>query len=237
MLEKKKITAVILAGGKGKRMNSKISKQYLILQGKPILYYSLHVFENSLVDEIILVTAAGEEEYCRKEIVEKYHLNKVVKIVCGGKERYDSVYQGLCSIENTDIVMIHDGARPFITEEVITRAAEETVKTKACVVGVRVKDTIKTADKNNYIIATPDRKALWQVQTPQCFEFESIYRAYEQVLQGNTESITDDAMVWEAYSDVPVKLIEGTYYNIKITTEEDMIFGQAILNNIRENSK
>lgn len=234
MIEDKKITAVILAGGKGKRMNSKVSKQYMILEGKPILYYTLKAFENSLVDEIILVTGAGEEAYCRKEIVDRYHFRKVIKIVHGGRERYDSVYQGLCAVENTDIVMIHDGARPFITEEVIAAAAEETVKTDACVVGVRVKDTIKTADQNSYITGTLDRTTLWQVQTPQSFKFASIFEAYEQILQGNTENITDDAMVWEAYSSVPVKLIEGTYYNIKITTEEDMIFGQAILNNIRQ---
>lgn len=232
MLKNKKITAIILAGGKGKRMESKISKQYLKLEGNPILYYSLNTFENSIVDEIVLVTAEGEEEYCRKEIVEYYNLKKVVKIVTGGKERYHSVYNGLYAVEQTDIVMIHDGARPFITADIIEKAAEEAAKGQACVVGVKVKDTIKVSDEEGFITDTPDRRRLWQVQTPQCFEYNGIRNAYEYVLGRNTDGVTDDAMVWEAYSDIPVKLVEGSYFNIKITTKEDLIFGKAILKNL-----
>lgn len=234
MIDEKKVTAIILAGGKGKRMESRISKQYLKLNGNPILYYSLNTFENSIADEIILVVANGEEEYCKREIVEYYNLKKVVKIVKGGKERYHSVYNGLGAVGQTDIVMIHDGARPFITEDVIEKAARETIASQACVVGVKVKDTIKVSDKNNYIVDTPDRSSLWQVQTPQSFDYSGIVAAYEYILGCNTDNITDDAMVWEAYSEIPVKLIEGTYFNIKITTKEDMIFGEAILNNMKK---
>lgn len=228
MLRNKKITAVVLAGGRGKRMESKISKQFLELGGNPILYYALNTFENSVVDEIILVAAEGEEEYCKKKIVEQYHLKKVTGIVTGGKERYHSVYNGLCAIKQTDIVMIHDGARPFITEDVIEKAAREVIKCQACVVGVKVKDTIKVSQEG-MIVDTPDRRNLWQVQTPQCFEYEGIRKAYEKALEGQTDNITDDAMVWEMYSKIPVKLVEGSYFNIKITTKEDMIFGEAIL--------
>lgn len=230
MIRNKKITAIVLAGGRGKRMESEISKQFLKLGGNPILYYSLNTFEKSIADEIILVAAKGEEEYCRKEIVEYYHLKKVAGIVTGGKERYHSVYNGLCAAGQTDIVMIHDGARPFITEDVIERAAKQAAECQACVVGVKVKDTIKVSDGNGVIIDTPKRSRLWQVQTPQCFEYEGIVKAYEKALEGDTDNITDDAMVWEAYSKIPVSLVEGDYFNIKITTKEDMVFGEAILN-------
>lgn len=228
MLRNKKITAVVLAGGRGKRMESKISKQFLELGGNPILYYALNTFENSVVDEIILVAAEGEEEYCKKKIVEQYHLKKVTGIVTGGKERYHSVYNGLCAVKQTDIVMIHDGARPFITEDVIEKAAREVIECQACVVGVKVKDTIKVSQEG-MIVDTPDRRNLWQVQTPQCFEYEGIRKAYEKALEGQTDNITDDAMVWKMYSKIPVRLVEGSYFNIKITTKEDMIFGEAIL--------
>lgn len=228
MVRNKKITAVVLAGGRGKRMESEISKQFLELGGNPILYYALNTFEKSIVDEIILVAAEGEEEYCKKKIVERYHLKKVTDIVTGGKERYHSVYNGLCAAGQTDIVMIHDGARPFITENVIEKAARQVIECQACVVGVKVKDTIKVSHEG-IIIDTPDRKKLWQVQTPQCFEHKGIIKAYEKALQGNTDNITDDAMVWEMYSKIPIRLVEGSYFNIKITTKEDMVFGEAIL--------
>lgn len=232
MICEKKITAIVLAGGRGKRMNTKISKQYLQLGEKPLLYYSLAAFEKSNVDEIILVTAAGEEAYCREEIVDLYQLTKVIKIVPGGKERYHSVYQGLLAVGNTDIVMIHDGARPFLTEEIIQNAAKATIEYHASVVAVPVKDTIKIANNGHYITETPDRKYLWQVQTPQSFCYPDILHAYETILESEyTEQITDDAMVWESATNIPIKIIEGSYCNIKITTKEDMVFGEALLRN------
>jgi 2-C-methyl-D-erythritol 4-phosphate cytidylyltransferase len=229
MIEEKKVSAIVLAGGKGKRMGTEVSKQYLDLEGYPVLYYSLKAFEESLVDEIILVTAQGEEEYCRTEIVEHYHFGKVKQIVHGGKERYHSVFEGLCAVKDTGVVMIHDGARAFITPDIINHAAEMTLQCSACVVAIPVKDTIKVADDHKNIIETPDRNHLWQIQTPQCFDFQKIYEAYQYVLQKQLPGITDDAMVWEKYYDIPIKLIEGSYYNIKITTPEDMVFGRAIL--------
>lgn len=237
MIHNKKVVAIVLAGGKGKRMGTQISKQYLELKGHPLLFYSLETFEHSLADEIVLVVASGEEDYVKREIVEKYQLTKVVKIVTGGRERYDSVYHGLCAVEDADIVMIHDGARPFLSEKMIYKAAEAASLYGACVVGVKVKDTIKVSDENNNITETPDRSRLWQVQTPQSFKFSYIKEAYKTVLEKGEKNITDDAMIWEACRKESVKLIEGEYFNIKITTPEDMIFGEAILENIEKNEK
>ena len=115
-------TAIILAAGKGSRMHSNIEKQFMELGGYPVIYYALKVFEKSPVDAIILVTGKKSVEYCRHEIVEKYHFTKVVSVVEGGENRYDSVYNGLCACRETDYVMIHDGARPFVTQDMIVRS-------------------------------------------------------------------------------------------------------------------
>ncbi len=234
MKDGKKITAIVLAGGKGTRMGTAVSKQYLKLGKYPILYYSLRAFEESVVDEIVLVTALEDMEYCKKEIVEAYSFQKIVAIVSGGKERYHSVYEGLKAIGDTDIVMIHDGARPFVSGQTIERTALSSIQHKACVVGVKVKDTIKISNISDEIVGTPDRNLLWQVQTPQSFVFKDIKAAYAKVLEDKVANITDDAMIWEYCYDEPVKLLEGDYFNIKITTPEDMIFGTAILNEIEK---
>ena len=164
-----KYTAIVLSAGKGSRMGSSVHKQYLLLCGRPVIYYTLKAFEESSVDEIVLVTGEGEEEYCRKEIVEKYKLHKVTKIVKGGKERYHSVFQGLSACEHTDYVLIHDGARPFIEQEVIRHTMDEVQKKHACIAAVPVKDTIKKVDENGKVEDTPPRKSLYTVQTPQAF--------------------------------------------------------------------
>lgn len=222
-------TAIVLAAGSGSRMNTTIKKQYLLLEEKPILYYSLKAFEESTVTDIVLVVGHGEVEYCKKEIVERYQLKKVTAIVEGGKERYHSVFEGLKAIKNADYVLIHDGARPFVTGEILERAMRSVEKYRACVVGMPVKDTIKIVDENGYSKETPERRNVWMMQTPQCFEFGLIYEAYEKMLQEEDETITDDAMVLERVHDLPVKLIEGSYSNIKITTPEDLVIAEAYL--------
>lgn len=219
-MRKEKITAIVLAGGSGTRMGGTCKKQYMLLDGKPILYYSLKTFQESRVDEIILVT--NEEEYCRQEIIEKYHLNKVKKITAGGAERYHSVFCGLQAAEYCDYVLIHDGARPFVTEDMIERSIHAVKKYQACAVGMPVKDTIKIADSKNYAAETPDRKSVWMIQTPQTFSYSLILEAYRQILKEQPEGITDDAMVIEHQKTAKVKLIPGSYENIKITTPEDM---------------
>ena len=180
-MEKKYCTAVVLAGGSGKRMGTKVHKQYLMLKGYPVLYYSLKAFQDSSwIDEIVLVSGTGEEEYCQKEIVEKYGFSKVHKIVAGGAERYNSVWNGLQQIKEKDgFVYIHDGARPFVDDAMIERAYSCVEETNACVAGMPVKDTIKVVDEKNYVKGTPERKTLWLVQTPQVFNIQLIKEAYQ----------------------------------------------------------
>lgn len=224
-----KYTAIVLAAGSGKRMNTAVHKQYLDIKGKPVLYYALHAFEQSSVDEIVLVVGKGETDYCRQEIVEKYGLKKVKKIVEGGKERYHSVYEGLKAADHPDYVLIHDGARPFILKKTIEQTMQEVKKYQACVVAVPVKDTVKIADEEGYAKETPERKYVWAVQTPQVFSYPMIYDAYEKALQQEDTSITDDAMVLEKVTGRKVRLIEGSYRNIKITTPEDLLIAECYL--------
>lgn len=228
----KKVTAIILAAGQGKRMNSPVAKQFLILQDKPVIYYSLKAFEESRIDEIILVTGEGQVEYCRENIVRFYQLQKVTKIIEGGKERYDSVFRALSAVDQADYVLIHDGARPFISQELIDRVVTRVEEHRACIVGTPVKETIKIVDQNGYIEATPDRKTLWAAQTPQAFEYNAIRKAYDTFYSEQDMDrlgITDDAMVYETYLKQPVKMVLGDYNNIKLTTPEDLAIADGIL--------
>lgn len=229
-MEKKKCTAVVLAAGRGKRMGTKIQKQYLLLADKPVLYYSLKAFQDAeLIDDIYLVTGCGDEQYCREQIVEKYGIRKVSHILCGGMERYHSVWNALKEMGEEGYVFIHDGARPFIDENMIYRAYSEVEKSGACVVGMPVKDTIKIADCDQMIAATPERSKVWMVQTPQVFETALVKRAYAQLMESGESNVTDDAMVVEQMSGHPVKLVEGSYKNIKITTPEDLEIGELFV--------
>lgn len=235
-MQRKKTTAIVLAAGQGKRMQSNIQKQYMLLNDKPILYYSLKAFQDSFIDHIVLVVGADEQNYCRSEIVEKYGFHKVTAIVEGGKERYHSVANGINAISwENDMVFIHDGARPFVTEEILQRAYDEVLSSHACVVGMPVKDTVKIADNNRNVVNTPNRSNVWQVQTPQVFDMDLITQAYdklikqEEMLLKQNVAITDDAMVVEYFSDVQVKLVEGSYQNIKITTPEDIDIAKVFI--------
>lgn len=229
MNETGKVWAIILAGGQGKRMQADIPKQYLLLQDKPILYYSIKAFEDSSVDSIVLVCAAGEEKYCQGEIVDKYGFKKVRQIVAGGLERYHSVYNGLQVIDGADYVLIHDGARPLVTIDIIERNIEYVKTYSACVTAMPSKDTVKISDENEYVAATLDRNNVWTVQTPQSFSFPLIKNAYEQLINQNMMGITDDAMVVEKTVGCHVKFVEGSYINIKITTPEDLKIAAAII--------
>lgn len=232
---RKKTVAIVLSGGRGSRMGSDIPKQYLKVCDYPIIYYSLKVFQDSFVDEIVLVCAKGDEEYCRREIVEAYDFNKVTGIVAGGSQRYHSVMNGLRAIEDCDIVFIHDGARPFINEEILERAYKETLEYKATVVAVPSKDTVKLSDMDGYSEVTPNRERVWIVQTPQTFDFHEIKDAYEKCISEEDNlvkegiSITDDAMVMERFGNTRIKFVNGSYKNIKITTPEDMLIARVYL--------
>ncbi|MBO5302969.1 MAG: 2-C-methyl-D-erythritol 4-phosphate cytidylyltransferase [Lachnospiraceae bacterium] len=230
-MQKEKIAAIVLAGGSGKRMGSACKKQYLELDGKPVLYYALKAFQDSpLIDEIILVT--NEPEFCMKELVFKHNMDKVIKTVPGGRERYHSVYNGLKALQDEKMcsyVLIHDGARPFVTEDIIYRSIEAAKEYQACVVGMPAKDTIKIADGMGFADVTPERSSVWMVQTPQTFAFPLIMQAYEQIQKNTPKGITDDAMVVESQQLARVKLIEGSYENIKLTTPEDMEIAEVFL--------
>lgn len=227
-MKKESYTAVVLAAGNGSRMKSRTKKQFMDMLGKPLVYYALKQFQESPVDDIILVTGEEALSYCKEEIVNKYQLTKVKKIIAGGQERYHSVYHALKAAEG-DYILIHDGARAFVDQDIIARAMEGVREYKACVVGMPVKDTIKVVDEEGYAADTPKRSTLWQVQTPQCFVTREIREAYEKMMAGCQDGITDDAMVMEQYGARKIKLIEGSYNNIKMTTPEDILVGETIL--------
>lgn len=221
------VSAIVLAGGRGKRMGTIQSKQYIDLNGKPILYYTLKQFiNNSLIDNIILVVPEDEKEYCKNEILDKYNL-VVNEIVVGGKERQDSVYNGLSKVEEADIVLIHDGARPFVTERIINDAIKYAKIHKAAAPGVVPKDTIKVKNTENFSIDTPRRCDLVAVQTPQAFDFKMIYDCHKKVKEKGIV-VTDDTMVAELFGNA-VYLYEGEYTNIKITTPEDLILAEYLV--------
>lgn len=230
MSNKKPCTAIVLSAGQGKRMGTKIQKQYIELEGRPVVYYALEQFQRSdLIDEIILVVGKGQEEYCRQQIVEKYHLDKVKRIVEGGAERYHSVWKGLQNISHDGYVFIHDGARPFITEEIIERAYESVCEFGACVTGMPVKDTIKIVDGDGFTKETPERSFVWQIQTPQVFKADMIKEAYQKLMCTENTAITDDAMVVETILGRKSKLVRGSYENVKITTPEDLDIARLFL--------
>ncbi len=234
------ISAIVLSGGSGSRMKSDIPKQYLELAGKPILYYALKAFQDSDVNEIILVASASYVEYCKTQIVEKYSFDKVKAVVEGGEERYNSVYEGLKAVSKScEYVLIHDGARPLVSNEIIEKSINQVKKDKACVVGVPVKDTIKVIDESGYAEWTPERSSLWQVQTPQTFEYQLICNAYEKVFSDIQDKkalpiITDDAMIVEYAEEKKVRIIQGDYENIKVTTPEDMGVAELFLKKFKK---
>ncbi|MBR6148498.1 MAG: 2-C-methyl-D-erythritol 4-phosphate cytidylyltransferase [Lachnospiraceae bacterium] len=230
-----KTVAIVLAAGSGSRMNADVKKQFLELAGKPILYYSLNAFQNSFIDEIILVTSKEDIEFCKNEIVKKYDFNKVRCIVEGGRERYHSVMHGLKMIQSCDYVYVHDAARPLVDEEMLERLKAGVEEFGSAVAAVETKDTIKIVDNENYVISTPSRNTVWIIQTPQVFKFSTITDAYERLrmrlqnISAEDIPITDDAMVVENFTNSKVKLIKGSYKNIKITTPEDMLVAERFL--------
>ena len=174
-----KNVGIVLAAGRGKRMHSVVQKQYLLLQGKPVLYYSLKAFQECpFIDEIILVTGEEEISYCQEEIVRKFNLDKVKQIVPGGKERYHSVYEGLKAAGDCHLVFIHDGARPFVDQGILERTKEAAETYQACVAGMPVKDTTKLSDGHGTAVETPRRDLVWMVQTPQVFDCALISKLY-----------------------------------------------------------
>lgn len=229
-------TAVLLAAGSGKRMQSATAKQFMLLQGKPLLWYALHTIENSpVLTDCILVTGRQDIPYVQQEIVKKYGFTKVSAVIAGGEERYASVSNAMEYIRQNpqrgqlpDYLFIHDGARPFLTEKILQDTYAAAAEYGACVAAVPSKDTVKIADAQGFVASTPDRRRIWNVQTPQVFRTELIMEAYRK-LKENPLPVTDDASVVELFTGQPVKLVMGDYENLKITTPEDIQTAEGFL--------
>lgn len=246
-MEKKRCTAVVLAAGSGSRMRSGTAKQFMPLGGKPLICHALQAIEESdIIDDCILVTGAKDLVWVTEEIVKKYHYHKVDTVIAGGEERYLSVASAMRLIDSGDMavpnrdgyVFVHDGARPFLTEKILRDTYEAVKRYGACVSAVPSKDTVKIVDREGFVRETPDRALVWNMQTPQVFETGLITKAYE-LLEENIERmerekipVTDDAMVVEYFTDHRIKLVEGSYENIKLTTPEDLAVAENILKNM-----
>ena len=247
---RERCTAVVLAGGSGSRMKSNVAKQFMQLGGKPLLWYSLQVVQQSeIIDDCILVVGgvSGQGnleamEYARREILERYGFTKVTAVVEGGTERCWSVENAMALLRSRSLdeeerhgyVFIHDSARPFITEEIIRRTYDAVQQYHACVAAMPSKDTVKLATLEGFADSTPDRNLVWNIQTPQVFDrtlITDVYRRLWETYYGKSDAVpvTDDASVVEQFSTVKVKLVEGSYKNIKITTPEDIKVAEVFL--------
>lgn len=226
---KMKIVALVAAAGKGRRMNSRISKPFIPISGKPILAYTIDKFEKcKSIDKIYLIVSPEEKEICHKNILLRYNFSKVQELVDGGDTRQDSIYNGLKALDkDTDIVVIHDGARPLIEEIIIQDSIEKAQKYGAAITAIPIKDTVKKSKKNFYINKTLNREEIWRAQTPQTFKYDIILSAYHQAYKDNYLA-TDDSAIVERYGH-KVKLIIGSEENIKITTPFDLIVAEVFL--------
>lgn len=234
-------TVLIPAAGMGHRMGGSVSKQYLELAGKPLLAHTLSLFEHHpLIEHIYLIVPEKDLTYCRRQIVERYGFSKVVRIVAGGIERQDSVRNGLQAVtadggvQAERPILIHDGARPLFDSSLLSRLIEIVGETGACALGVPVKDTIKDVE-NSRITGSPDRRRLWQAQTPQGFQYHLLKKAFEQADKAGFVG-TDDASLLE-HAGYPVQMLEGNYRNIKVTTPEDLLIAAALLDSVKADIK
>lgn len=227
-MSKRICTAVVLAAGSGSRMGGQVAKQFLELDGKPLIFYALDTIEKSeIIDQCVLVTSPDKIEYVKQEIVKKYSFTKVKHVIEGGKERYDSVRNAVAILSDEEYIFIHDGARTLLSEGILRRGLEAVEQYQACVAAVPVKDTIKVVDEEGYAIDTPDRRTLWQIQTPQVFRGDIIRSAYAKLPE--QDNVTDDASVVEKYGTSKIKMYLGDYTNIKVTTPDDLILMKAFL--------
>ncbi|MEX2459953.1 MAG: 2-C-methyl-D-erythritol 4-phosphate cytidylyltransferase [Paenibacillaceae bacterium] len=216
---------VVVAAGKGSRMGSTESKQYLLMDHKPILVHTLEIFQAiDEVSNIVLVIGEGDEDRC-KYYVEQYKLTKVSAILSGGSERQSSVLKGLRALPlETDWVLVHDGVRPFVTRQHVLACWQQAIKEGAAVLAVPVKDTVKLVDPAGYVESTPNRRSLWAIQTPQAFRLADLIAAHGRAEEDEFIG-TDDAMLLERLGS-KVAIVEGSYGNIKITTPEDLTWAE-----------
>jgi len=229
------VTAIVLAAGASTRFAARTKKPFINLAGKPVLVHSLTVLNQSRkINNIILVVPAEQIQSVEQNIVRKYRLTKVIKVIAGGKERYDSVWNGLqilqnpkSEIRNPNLVLIHDGVRPFITEQMIRDTVNSARHSGAASIATKITDSVKLAESDLVIKKTVPRDNLWCVQTPQVFKFSLLFNAYQQARKKRVQT-TDDAGILE-YFGIPVTLVPGSFTNIKITTKPDIILAEAIL--------
>ncbi len=227
-------TAIVPAAGMGSRMNMSKNKLYINLDGKPVLYHTLKKFiNNSFIEKVLVVLQDGETNHFKKNIFKLLGSKKSkIETVIGGKTRKESVFNGLkAAPDQTDYIIIHDGARPLVTDETINNLIGCLEKEEAITTGVKVKDTTKIKDQNNYVVKTINRENLVTIQTPQAFEYELIKKAHQNKFFD--QNITDDAYLIELMNK-KVKIIEGSYENIKITTQIDLTIAEEILKSRRE---
>jgi len=224
-----KADAVIVSAGKGHRFMKGMKKQFFPLAGKPILAHTLDRFEDCpLIQTILLVVAEEDMDYCLKEIVEKYEYQKIYRIIPGGKKRQESVKNGIDALsEDVDIVVIHDGVRPFVTRGMIEESIQWAVRFQGVVVAMPVKETIKMVHSDGTILETLDRESLWQIQTPQTFQVKTIREAFQRAVKDGFTG-TDDASLVERLG-VKVHVLPGSYTNIKITTPDDLMLANLFL--------
>jgi 2-C-methyl-D-erythritol 4-phosphate cytidylyltransferase len=217
---------IIPAAGQGKRMGAGKNKLLLELNSIPVFIHSLKVFEEDELCDGIILAIHPQDEAEFNSLLKKYGVKKVLELVPGGKERQDSIYNALKTVKGDGIILVHDAARPFIRKEHIHGLLDTALETGAAIIGVQAKDTMKTV-RDYVVMATVERSSLWAVQTPQAFRFSVLYRAYEQAEKDGFIG-TDDSSLVERISH-PVTMVEGDYDNIKLTTQEDLFFAQAIL--------
>ena len=224
------VIAIIPAAGSGTRMGLTKAKQFMDLCGKPILAVTLsHFQECSLVDRIVVAVSRGDIDYCRREIVDRYELSKVYKVIAGGKRRQDSVRKGIEAIDNScRWVLIHDGARPLVTNGLIEKVIKAAKGFRAVISGLPVKETVKEIDSKGRVLRSIDRRDLWLIQTPQVFRWEDIHLAHQKAMKHGWEEATDDAFLIEKMG-IPAKIIRGEDDNIKITTPQDLDIARFLM--------
>jgi 2-C-methyl-D-erythritol 4-phosphate cytidylyltransferase len=225
-----KISVLIPAAGQGKRMGSSVKKPYLMLADKPILSHTIDRFEqNSVIDEILVIVDESDFAACRENVLAPFRYRKVRELVAGGETRQVSVFNGLCTLsEDVDFVIVHDGVRPFINDDIVFQCLEVAAECGAAVSAVPVKETIKVANQELFIVDTPERDRLWQVQTPQVFRKSLLVEAHKKAIQDGIDAPDDAALVENLGS--PVRLIMGSYKNVKLTTPEDLRIAETLLN-------
>jgi 2-C-methyl-D-erythritol 4-phosphate cytidylyltransferase len=230
-----RVIAVIPAAGSGTRMGSARSKQFIDLCGKPMLAITLERFQEcNYVDGIVVVVSEKDIAFCTREIVDRYGLSKVNAVVSGGQRRQESVKNGIEAAANSSMwILVHDGARPLVTLELIERVITARKRSRAVIPGIPVKDTLKEIDNRGRVVKTVERGALWSIQTPQLFRYEDILSAHKKAVEEGWEGATDDACLIEKIG-IPVELIQGEETNMKITTAHDLELARFLLCPSRE---